>query len=208
MRKASPLIILTFLLSAAAATAADKGLVKDQWHTPYDLYLDPQEAFAMKTADPAGVTLIDVRAIAEIQFVGFSNLADANIPIYTFHPDAWKDARDGIHGKFRKRRNRDFVAAVDELLRQRGLDRDSPIILMCTSGGRSPVAAKVLHAAGFGRVYTQYQGFEGIKAKSGPHAGQRVVNGWRNAGLPWGYKLEKSRMYFNFAPTGDVAAGQ
>ena len=29
-----------------------------------------------------------------------------------------------------------------------------------------------------------------------PKAGQRIVNGWKNAGLPWTYKLEKSKMYF------------
>jgi hypothetical protein len=27
-------------------------------------------------------------------------------------------------------------------------------------------------------------------------AGQRIVNGWKNAGLPWTYKLVKAKMYF------------
>jgi len=71
---------------------------------------------------------------------------------------------------------------------------------MCQSGSRAPVAAKLLHQAGFGEVYTQYQGFEGFKAEQGPDKGHRVVNGWKNADLPWSYKLDASKMYFNFAP--------
>ena len=54
--------------------------------------------------------------------------------------------------------------------------------------------------AGFAEVYTQYQGFEGFKAKDGPDKGKRVGNGWKNAKLPWSYKLDASKMYFNFAP--------
>jgi hypothetical protein len=30
-------------------------------------------------------------------------------------------------------------------------------------------------------------------AKDGPQAGKRVVNGWKNAGLPWSYQLEKEK---------------
>ena len=40
------------------------------------------------------------------------------------------------------------------------------------------------------------EGFEGDAAKDGPKAGQRTVNGWKNAGLPWTYKLDKAKMYF------------
>ncbi len=38
-------------------------------------------------------------------------------------------------------------------------------------------------------------GFEGDVAKDGPQAGQRVVNGWKHAGLPWTYKLDKVKLY-------------
>jgi len=49
---------------------------------------------------------------------------------------------------------------------------------------------------GYTKVYTVVDGFEGDLAKTGPQAGQRVVNGWKNAGLPWSYKLDKSKLYF------------
>ena len=181
-------------------TAADKADVKAKWHTPYDLYLDPKEAFEMKTGTPDRVTFIDVRTQPEVQFVGFSEVVDANIPFRTLDTGDWRIKYGGEYATQRQTRNPDFVAAVDKLLESRSLDRKAPIILMCTSGARSPKAAETLHEAGFDKVYTQYQGFEGIKAKQGPHQGKRMVNGWRNAGLPWGYALPKSKMYFNFAP--------
>ena len=188
------------VLSAGQLGAAEKTDVKEKWRTPYELYLDPQEAYAMKLANPDKVLFIDVRAVGEIQFVGFSDAVDANIPIYELDTAAWKEKKDGVHGSYRKRKNQDFVQAVDNLLSARSLTRNDPIILMCTSGGRSPIAARTLHEAGFSKVYTQHQGFEGIKAKDGPHKGKRQVNGWKNAGLPWGYKLKTEKMYFNFQP--------
>lgn len=196
------LLILPLALVSLAGPciAADKQDVRSRWHTPFDLYLDPREAFEMKASDPDGVIFVDVRTRPEVQFVGFSELADANIPIYTFDTQRWSTRKGGIEGHFRKRRNPDFLAAMHNLLASRSLDKTAPVILMCTSGSRSPVAARALHEAGFSRVYTQHQGFEGIKAESGPRQGKREVNGWKNAGLPWGYRLPSNKMYFNFAP--------
>ena len=182
------------------AWAADASVVKTKWHTPFGLYLGPQEAYEMKLADPAGVLFVDVRSRAELQFVGYPDLIDANIPIFLFQGYEWKPKADGVHGSFRKQYNEDFVAAMDRLLAASGKDKSTPVILMCQSGSRAPIAAEALHEAGYKRVYTQYQGFEGVKAKEGPDSGKRVVNGWRNAGLPWIYRLETAKMYFNFAP--------
>jgi hypothetical protein len=38
-------------------------------------------------------------------------------------------------------------------------------------------------------------GYEGDKVKDGAQKGQRLVNGWKNTGLPWSYQLEKTKMY-------------
>ena len=75
------------------------------------------------------------------------------------------------------------------------LDADR-VILICRSGDRSARAADLLANAGYTQVYSITDGFEGDAAKDGPQAGQRIVNGWKNAGLPWTYKLEKQKMYF------------
>lgn len=189
------LALLLSLGLCATALAAEVDQVPAKWHTPFGLYLTPVEAWRMKTGDPAGVVLIDVRTRAEVKYIGMAQSVDANIPIRTLDPAyAWSSKRN----TYRTRANPGFVAAVDRLLRQRGLDRAAPIILMCQSGSRAPIAARALHAAGFTRVYTQFQGFEGRRADSGPRQGQRVVDGWKNAGLPWSYALDPARMYFNF----------
>ncbi|MDH3218609.1 MAG: rhodanese-like domain-containing protein [Gammaproteobacteria bacterium] len=190
-------LALAIAILTCAAQAAPAEAVKSKWHTPYGLYLTPQEAYRMKSAGAQRVLLIDVRTRAEVKYIGFADAADANIPVRMLRDDyAWSEKS----GTYRTRENPDFVAAVERLLELKGLDRDSPIILMCQSGSRVPIAAGLLHEAGFGKVYTQYQGFEGIKAKQGPDRGKRVVNGWKNAGLPWSYELDAGKMYFNFAP--------
>ena len=80
-------------------------------------------------------------------------------------------------------------------LASKGLKPDDPIVLICRSGDRSAAAANLLAQAGFKSVYSVVDGYEGDLAKDGPKAGQRVVNGWKNAGLPWTYKLDKAKMY-------------
>lgn len=188
---------LLLLIACSGLSAAPKNEVPAKYHTPYDLYLSPQEAYALKLAHGDGLLFIDVRTRAELKYIGIADPVDANIPVRLLRDDyAWSDRA----GTFRTRENPDFVVAVERLLERRGLDRSAPVIVMCQAGSRAPIAARLMHAAGFKTVYTQYQGFEGFKAKAGPRRGQRVVNGLKNAGLPWRYALDPQKMYFNFAP--------
>lgn len=187
--------ILLFFAYGTAVYAIDELLVPEKSHTVYGLYLTPEEAYKMKSANPEKVLLIDIRTPAEIKFLGMADSADANIPIRFMRKDyAWSDKKN----TYRTRINKDFAKAVDTLLASKGLDKNTPIILMCLAGGRVPRAAKILHNNGFTKIYSQYQGFEGKKANTGPDTGKRVVNGWKNVGLPWSYNLQKSKMYFNF----------
>ena len=189
--------LLVLLVASGGLAAAPKSAVPTKYHTPYDLYLSPSEAHALKREQGNGLLFIDVRTRAELKYIGIADPVDANIPVRLLRADyAWSERSN----TYRTRENPDFVAAVDRLLELRGLDRATPIIVMCQAGARAPIAARLLHAAGFATVYSQYQGFEGFKAKSGPRRGQRVVNGWKNAGLPWSYRLDSNKMYFNFAP--------
>ena len=190
-------ILLLLVLTGSSLLAAPADDVKQKWHTPFNLYLTPREAWQMKTTDADAVLLIDVRTRAEIKYIGMADAADANIPVRFIRDDySWSDKSK----TYRTRMNPDFVAAVERLLALKALDRSGPIILMCQSGSRVPTAARLLHEAGFTEVYTQYQGFEGLKAEQGADRGKRVVNGWKNEGLPWSYKLDPAKMYFNFAP--------
>lgn len=200
MNMSKGIIVVACLLLSPFAWGYDKAkLTKDWQHTPFELYLDAQEAYDMKTADPEGVLLLDVRNQAEIHYVGMPTTVDANIP-YRFDSVEWKLRGKGPYGTFKKPKNPHFAEAVENLLLDRGLDKNSPVIIMCTSGSRAPFAATVLYEAGFGQVFTQVEGFEGVKAESGDLKGQRVVNGWKNRGLPWSYDLLPEKMYFNFDP--------
>ena len=193
-----PTIITIALSFFSYVWAVEEHELPKKLHTSFGLYLTPFEAYNMKSKGGDEVLLVDVRARPELKYVGASNLIDANIPSRFIRTDfAWSDKAK----TYRTTTNKHFVEDFEKLLRVKNLDKNTPIILMCQSGTRVPPAAKKLKEAGFTKIYSQYQGFEGIKAKEGPNKGQRVVNGWKNAGLPWSYKLNKEAMYFNFDST-------
>ena len=158
------------------------------------LYLTPQQAYDMKKANPKGVAFFDVRTRAEAMYVGWPGDADALVP-FVEHPEIMSDW-DDKRFMYKLEPNQDFVPEIERRLKAMGLGKDAAIILICRSGDRSSKAADRLQAAGFGKVYSVAEGVEGDTAKEGPKAGQRVVNGWKNAGLPWTYKLDKTKMYF------------
>ena len=205
MGKATIALIGTASLAVSMQAAAlEKSAVREKWHTPFDLYLSAREAYTMKTARHDEVLFLDVRTRAEVRYVGIADQVDANIP-YRFDSSEWQPASDDLTGTFLRPRNWHFEQAVENALVAHGLDKSAPVIIMCTSGSRAPHAASALHEAGFEQVYTQVEGFEGIKAGSGPDAGKRVVAGWKHEGLPWSYTLPAAKMYFNFDPETPAA---
>lgn len=154
-------------------------------------YLDAREAYALKQKLGAKAFFVDVRTRYEVSYVGMPTVADANIP-YVEHPDdaPWDDKA----GRFKLEINSDFGAEVARRMAAKGLHKDDVIIAMCRSGDRSARAANLLAQLGYTNVFSVVDGFEGDLATSGPKQGQRVVNGWKNADLPWSYKLDKERM--------------
>ena len=67
---------------------------------------------------------------------------------------------------------------------------------MCRSGGRSAIAVNLLAQAGFKHAYNITDGMEGdaVADPDSVFQGQRLVNGWKNAGCPWTYNLTPDRM--------------
>lgn len=187
------------LFDFTSAFSVEPSIVTKKWmQTPFELYLNPQEAFDLKTANPETVVFLDVRNEAELHYTGMPTTADVNIP-YRFDTNIWKMKKNGVYGTFKSIKNKYFTQAVENYLKTNSqLNKNSPVIVMCASGSRAPFAAKALHKAGFTQVYTQIEGFEGRKAKSGPNKGKRVIEGWKKAGLPWSYNLVPKKMYFNF----------
>lgn len=171
------------------AGEVDVSKVPEKKQTTLKLYLTAKEAYDMKKEGGDKVLLIDVRTPEEIQYVGnMGDMMDANIP-YQFNDISGYDEKKKVYASSL---NSNFVAEVEELVNKRGLDKESTIIVACRSGDRSAASANLLAKAGYTHVYSVFDGFEGDLSKDG----RRSVNGWKNAGLPWTYNMDKAKMYF------------
>lgn len=152
------------------------------------LYLSAPEAYKMKSEGGANVALIDIRTIGEFQFIGTPTLTDQNIPYVKLDdPARW----DKKKNRYAMSPNTHFVGAVSALTARMKLGKHDPIILICRSGDRSSQGANLLYEAGYTKVYSVVDGIEG---DIGP-SGRRDVNGWKNAKLPWTYKITEGQAY-------------
>jgi rhodanese-related sulfurtransferase len=190
--KRSLLSILAIVALSSTASATDPASVPVQKRTKLGQYLTSQEAAGFVAKHQPRAIFLDVRTAAEEAFLGMPTAVDANVP-YMVQPEfpIWDDAREN----FKLENNPDFIPEVRRRLGAKGLNQDDPVVLICRSGDRSAAAANVLVEAGFTNVYTVVDGYEGDLAKDGPTVGQRSVDGWKNARLPWTYKLDKQKMY-------------
>ena len=123
-----------------------------------------EQAWTMLADDPAAV-LVDVRTMAEWNFVGVPDLSglgkEARLVEWIGYPDGAP--------------NPGFVEQASA-----ELSPGQPILLLCRSGARSLGAARALTAAGFGPAYNVTAGFEGPLDADGHRGG-----GWKHAGLAW-----------------------
>lgn len=166
----------------------DVSKLPERKQTTLGLYLSAPEAFKMKTAGGNKVMFVDVRTKGEFQFLGTASVTDQNIPYVEMDdPAVW----DKKNNRYTLSPNSDFVSAVNELATRMGLNKESTIILMCRSGDRSSPAANLLKLAGYSKVYSVVDGFEGDMSPQG----RRDVNGWKNADLPWTYDIKESQAY-------------
>lgn len=127
---------------------------------PYAGALTPTEVFEAISQDSA-IKLVDVRSRAELELVGRVPLA-MHIE-WAFYP--------GMVA------NPEFC---DQLQKQ--VDKDSTVIFMCRTGGRSHNAALLAQKLGYTKVYNMLEGFEG---EANEHKQRTLINGWKHAGLPW-----------------------
>ncbi|MDO9282823.1 MAG: rhodanese-like domain-containing protein [Methylotenera sp.] len=146
------------ILAVAQQRATDSNL-------PYAGALTPQEAFVVLQENPKAL-LVDVRTQAELALVGRVPAA-LNVE-WAFYP--------GMVA------NTDFAEQLVAELNRRRFDRDSVLIFLCRTGGRSNNAATVAAALGFTQAYNTLEGFEG---EANSHQQRTLINGWKHAGLPW-----------------------
>ena len=189
--KVLSLLLIAMLASSTAFASEKPSDPKKQ--TPWNLYVDSKEAYAMKQEQADKVLFVDVRDPLEIMFTGFTDVVDINIPYKLSNPSNWNKKKP----VFEMAVNKDFESLIEKALKDRGLDKSAPVILMCRSGGtRGAPSAKMLDGKGYENVYVVTDGFEGGSIKQGEKKNWRLKNGWKNSGLPWSYKLNKDKMYF------------
>lgn len=186
----SALLVVSNLSFAGDIDAAK---LKKKKQTPQGLYLSVKETYKMVSAQANKLLFIDVRTPAEVEFIGAPKSIDANIPYMLNDFSEW----DAKKNRFKKVPNSNFTVAIQDALQAKGLAKADKIVLICRSGSRSAKAANLLYQAGYRNVYSVVEGFEGDKSKQGNSKGQRVINGWKNAGLPWTYKHDEDKMYID-----------
>lgn len=186
MPLARALLTLVVALFATAALAQTSDVPKDK-QTRLGKYVTARDAAAMIAAERAKVLFVDVRTRGEMQFVGMTHEIDGHVPFVEMNEfGEWDDKAS----RYKLEPNPIFSQSVEKLLTAKGLTKADRVIVMCRSGDRSARAANLLIDAGFNNVWNQIEGFEGDLSKDG----RRTVNGWKNAGLPWTYKLDKSKL--------------
>lgn len=125
---------------------------------PYAGALLPQEANALMAS---GAKLVDVRTKAELEWVGRVPGSSA------VEWNSWPGGKP----------NPEFIAQLEQQV-----EKSTPVMFLCRSGGRSHNAATAAAKAGYAEVYNVLEGFEGDKDSEGH---RNSSGGWRVASLPW-----------------------
>jgi rhodanese-related sulfurtransferase len=141
----------------ASIFAAAAQRAKDK-NAPMAGLLTPKEAWMLFEA--GALDLVDTRTHAERELIGY---------VPGSKPIEWYDYPA-------KARNASFLDELREAVRE-----ERPVAFICRSGVRSHHAAALATQNGYARAFNVLEGFEGDKNASG----QRRVNGWQMAGLPW-----------------------
>jgi rhodanese-related sulfurtransferase len=127
-------------------------------HAPMAGLLTPAEAWTLSQA--GAIDIVDTRTRAERDLIGY---VPGTLAIEWYDYPA-------------KKRNERFL---DEL--RAAVPQDRPVAFLCRSGVRSHHAAVLAAQNGYAQAFNIVEGFEGDRNA----AGQRRVNGWQVAGLPW-----------------------
>ena len=178
-RKIMMLLLAQFLVFGFSLACFADSTLPPQKQTVLAKYITAKQAYEKYSQDPANVKILDVRTPGEYVFVGHAPMA-ANVPL--------KFLGRGLTDKNKPVMpiNKDFVAEVTKRF-----NKTDRILVMCRSGARSAACVNLLAEAGFNDVYNITDGFEGDTDDKG----QRTVNGWKNSGAPWTFKLDPALVY-------------
>ncbi len=98
------------------------------------------EAYDLHNKDGKNILFVDVRIESEL-LEGLPTPVDANVPFAHIVNEKW-----GF--------NDDFVPTIERCLKKEGLNKQSRIILICSTGNRSKMAAERLKSVGYKNVYS------------------------------------------------------
>ena len=196
IRTVATALIAVFAVSGYAladgdAMTEDWSKLSEKKQTKLGLYMTAGQAHEHTMNNMDKTLFIDTRTPSELNYLGAATVMDAHVPLVFMDTTGWNEKKR----RYLRADNKNFVADVEARLKQKGLTKEDTVILMCRSGKRSAKAVNMLADAGFTRVYSVVDGYEGDKAKEGENKGRRTVNGWKNSGLPWTYSLDKDLMY-------------
>ncbi len=130
-----------------------------------------RETWEALAADPSAV-LIDVRTVAEWNFVGLPDLGSIGKRVLLVE---WQRFPDMAVKPA-------FGNELGEALGDLGVGVDASLYFICRSGARSRSAAIEATALGYARAFNVAGGFEGAL---GPDRHRGCVDGWKASDLPW-----------------------
>ena len=133
--------------------------------------LNVGEAWDLLARDPKA-QLVDVRTIAEWNFVGLPDLSRIERKVHCIEWQSYPAMQP----------NSNFVADAAEAVQAAGAASQTPILFLCRSGARSRAAAMAMTRAGFHKAFNIAGGFEGDLDGEGHRSN---ISGWKAAGLPW-----------------------
>lgn len=144
--------------------------------TSLGLYVDAVSAHRLKSANVQRVVLVDVRSQLEVALVGRVATVDIQVP-YAEHTLYRNESGSG----WTIAENSGFIDVLVQRLQSLNADVDAVIMVMCRSGERSAKVVDRLAEHGYLLAINVIDGFEGDPGEDG----RRLINGWKNAGLPW-----------------------
>jgi rhodanese-related sulfurtransferase len=154
-------VIVLFLFASLTACGGLKPDLPKEKKTELGLYLKATEAYDLLKKDAKNI-MFDVRTSAELK-EGIPEHTDLNVPIFIKDKEQNKVVL-----------NENFVSTIEDRLEEKGLDKESSIILICRQGYRSAKAVDVLAKLGYKKAYSVVDG----------------VNGWKDNDLPLSYDVD------------------
>lgn len=189
VRAALMALVFVSVVAGLTVSFAQARDVPREKQTRLGLLVTATEADALLAATPRERALfIDIRTRGEVEYVGHPVGIDGHVPYAELSEFGEWDDRTG---RYKVELNSRFGAGVARLAERKRIGKSDVVVLICRSGDRSARAANLLADLGYTRVYSVLDGFEGDLSKEG----RRTINGWRNAGLPWTYRLTGEQAY-------------